>query len=122
MKKGFTLIELIVVVAVVGVLAVAIVAGINPIEQINRARDTKKVNQAKDIIDAAERYYQIVDSDPTCQDLINEGEITSCNPSFTFRGSGGSYTIQFSPASKGYKEACGDPCIVPDNIGGIGGN
>jgi prepilin-type N-terminal cleavage/methylation domain-containing protein len=122
MKKGFTLVELIVVVAVVGVLAVALMMTINPVEQVNKARDTKKVNQAKEIIDAAQRYYQIVDSDPTCQDLIDEGEITSCDPSFTFGGSGGSYTIEFSPDSRAYQDACGSSCIVPDDIGGIGGS
>ena len=42
MKNGFTLVELIIVIAVIGVLAVVLMMAINPIEQINKAKDTTK--------------------------------------------------------------------------------
>lgn len=56
-KKGFTLIELLVVIAVIGVLAVAVLSSINPIEQINKAKDTASKSDASEFLNAAERYY-----------------------------------------------------------------
>ena len=45
-KAGFTMIELLVVIAVIGVLAVAVLSSINPIEQINKGRDTRTRSDA----------------------------------------------------------------------------
>ncbi|BCX14933.1 MAG: hypothetical protein KatS3mg088_616 [Patescibacteria group bacterium] len=55
--KGFTLIELLIVIAVLGILAVAVLAAINPIEQINRSRDTGSRSDAEQLIGAIDRYY-----------------------------------------------------------------
>lgn len=55
--SGFTLVELLVVVALIGILAVAVLSTINPIEQTNRARDAKYKNDAAEIVNATERYY-----------------------------------------------------------------
>lgn len=57
LKKGFTLIELLIVIAVLGILAVAVLAAINPIEQINRSRDTGSRSDAEQLIGAIDRYY-----------------------------------------------------------------
>lgn len=60
MKKtalGFTLIELLIVIAVLGILAVAVLSAINPIEQINRSRDTGSRSDAEQLIGAMDRYY-----------------------------------------------------------------
>lgn len=54
---GFTLIELLVVISVIGVLAVAVLATINPIEQINRSRDTRTRSDAQQLNAASERFY-----------------------------------------------------------------
>ncbi len=56
-RKGFTLIELLIVITLLGILAVAVLAAINPIEQINRSRDTATRNDAGQLISAIERYY-----------------------------------------------------------------
>jgi prepilin-type N-terminal cleavage/methylation domain-containing protein len=55
--KGFTLIELLIVIAVLGILAVAVLSAINPIEQINRSRDTGSRSDAEQLISAIDRYY-----------------------------------------------------------------
>lgn len=57
MKKGFTLIELLIVIAVLGILAVAVLSAINPIEQINRGKDTASRSDAEQILGGMERFY-----------------------------------------------------------------
>ena len=54
---GFTLVELLIVIALIGILATAIVATINPIEQVNKANDAKYKNDASELLAAVERYY-----------------------------------------------------------------
>ena len=56
-KKGFTMIELLIVIAVLGVLAVAVLSAINPIEQINRGRDTGSRSDAEQLLSAIDRFY-----------------------------------------------------------------
>ncbi len=56
-KLGFTMIELLIVIAVLGILAVAVLAAINPIEQINRGKDTGSRSDAEQLLSASDRYY-----------------------------------------------------------------
>jgi len=56
-KLGFTMIELLIVIAVLGILAVAVLAAINPIEQINRGKDTGSRSDAEQLLSAIDRYY-----------------------------------------------------------------
>lgn len=57
LQKGFTMIELLIVIAVLGILAVAVLSAINPIEQINRSRDTGSRSDAEQLVSAIDRYY-----------------------------------------------------------------
>ncbi len=61
---GFTMIELLVVIAVIGILAVATLSAINPIEQINKGRDTRTRSDAAEILGAIERYYSTQETYP----------------------------------------------------------
>lgn len=54
---GFTMIELLIVIAVLGILAVAVLSAINPIEQINRSRDTGSRSDAEQLLSAIDRFY-----------------------------------------------------------------
>lgn len=56
-RAGFTLVELLIVIALIGVLAVAVLAAINPLEQLNRARDTGMESDASQLLAAIDRYY-----------------------------------------------------------------
>ena len=58
-SSGFTMIELLVVIAVIGILAVAVLSSINPIEQINKGRDTRTRSDAAQLINAVDRYFAI---------------------------------------------------------------
>lgn len=51
------MIELLIVIAVLGVLAVAVLSAINPIEQINRGKDTGSRSDAEQLIGAIDRSY-----------------------------------------------------------------
>jgi len=55
--KGFTLVELLIVIALISILSVAVLATINPIEQSNKARDASVQNDAAEVLNAYERYY-----------------------------------------------------------------
>jgi len=55
--KGFTLVELLIVIALIAILSVAVLATINPIEQSNKARDAAMKNDAAEVLGALERYY-----------------------------------------------------------------
>jgi len=51
------MIELLIVIAVLGILAVAVLAAINPIEQINRGKDTGSRSDSEQLLSAIDRYY-----------------------------------------------------------------
>jgi len=55
--RGFTLVELLIVIALIAILSVAVLATINPIEQSNKARDASFKNDAAEVLNAFERYY-----------------------------------------------------------------
>jgi prepilin-type N-terminal cleavage/methylation domain-containing protein len=57
-SKGFTLIELIIVIAVLAVLFTALLTTINPLEQFKKARDTDRKAALGQIQRALESYFQ----------------------------------------------------------------
>jgi len=57
LSKGFTLVELLIVIALLGVIATIVIAAINPIEQANRARDSQFKSDSSQLLSAVERYY-----------------------------------------------------------------
>jgi len=56
-RRGFTLVELLIVISLIAILSVAVLATINPIEQANKARDASTQNDAAEVLNAYERYY-----------------------------------------------------------------
>jgi prepilin-type N-terminal cleavage/methylation domain-containing protein len=76
-KLGFTMIELLIVIAVLGILAVAVLSAINPIEQINRGKDTGSRSDAEQLLSGVDRYYAGKGFYPwmTAEDTTNE-EVT----------------------------------------------
>lgn len=80
---GFTMIELLVVIAVIGVLAVAVLSSIDPIEQINKGRDTRKRSNAAQLINAVDRYYAIAEIYPW-NDATYNGQAADSQPNIAF--------------------------------------
>src|SRR5260221_4087385 len=56
-ERGFTLIEVLVVIGILGVLAAALVATIDPFEQLKKANDANVKNTAVEFINANIRFY-----------------------------------------------------------------
>jgi len=55
--SGFTLVELLIVISLLGIIATIVIATINPIEQANRARDTRFKSDGAELISAIDRYF-----------------------------------------------------------------
>lgn len=68
-RQGFTLIEIIIVVAILGILAIGLVAALNPVEQINRARDTTTLNVAREFMSGANQFQTSKIYSPACADI-----------------------------------------------------
>jgi general secretion pathway protein G len=73
LKRGFTIVELLVVVAVIGILAAAIASIINPIAQFQKAQDSKRKSDLAQIQRALEIYYQDYRSYPNSNGYIIAG-------------------------------------------------
>lgn len=85
--SGFTMIELLVVIAVIGVLAVAVLSSINPIEQINKGRDTRTRSDAAQLINAVDRYYAIHEVYPwNTTTPTFTATVTQANQAYDFDG------------------------------------
>lgn len=54
---GFTLVELLIVIGLLGAIALIVISAINPIEQSNRARDTRFKADGGQLISAIDRYF-----------------------------------------------------------------
>lgn len=64
-QGGFTLIELLVVIGVIGVLAAVILAVLDPLEQVNRGRDSGRISTVAQIGRAIQSYGTSRGSYPT---------------------------------------------------------
>lgn len=57
-EKGFTLIELVIVIGILAILSIFVLAVVNPIEQFAKARDAQRKSNLGQIQKALEQYYQ----------------------------------------------------------------
>lgn len=68
-SKGFTLLELLIVLAIIAILAAILIAILNPVEIFRRARDTQRIADLRNLNNAIQRY--LIDIAPP--DLTNDG-------------------------------------------------
>lgn len=110
-QVAFTMIELLIVIAILGILAVAVLAAINPVEQINRGRDTGSRSDAEQLLSAIDRFYAYKGYYPWTTNPNNDSTLA-------WRGVAGDTAISFTGGSI---DAWADdnlvtPCYVLDKI------
>lgn len=85
-RKGFTLLELIIVIAVLGVLATVLLIAINPAQQFARGRDTGRISAVTQLGRAMEAYgtshagTYLAEGSTWVTGLVTGGEITKEPP------------------------------------------
>lgn len=65
LQKGFTLVELLIVIAVLGVLATVVIVAIDPVQQLARGRDAGTVSSMSQIANSVQTYYTAQAAYPT---------------------------------------------------------
>lgn len=77
-KKGFTLVELLVVVSIIGILTTLVVANLNSARE--RARDANRKSDLRNIQTALRLYYNDIGNYPTS----SSGNIVGCDGTCTW--------------------------------------
>ncbi|OGK14610.1 hypothetical protein A3C98_00170 [Candidatus Roizmanbacteria bacterium RIFCSPHIGHO2_02_FULL_37_15] len=76
MRKAFTLIELLIVIAILGILVVGILIALDPVEQTRRATDTTVLRSGGDVKNAVDRFYASKLYFPWCDPTSPAGSCT----------------------------------------------
>ncbi len=91
--KGFTLVELLIVIAIIGVLAVVVLVAINPVEQLAKTRDAGRLSTVTQVGHALQAYYTSQDAQYPAlatwnTDLTTYGELSvfPSTPAYTAYG------------------------------------
>lgn len=83
-KEGFTLTELLIVLALMAVIALVMIAAINPIEQVRKAKDAGRKIYAGELLKAIERYQATRKENPnlepstaslSCEEIVGGGPV-----------------------------------------------
>ncbi len=105
LNKGFTLIELVIVIAIIGILGTVVISVIDPQASTDRARDTLRIENIRKIVDAVEAYNSLEGGYPTTvpDDLEDSNYISSWPDDEPLPGDRYNYT---------YSTVGGDPSFV----------
>lgn len=87
LKKGFTLVELLIVIGLLAAIALIVIAAINPIEQANKARDARFQADGGQLLSAVERFFASHSRFPW-EGCAAAGCTTSSEDSFGFQTAG----------------------------------
>src|SRR3989344_4392766 len=91
-KSGFTLLELLIVIAIIAILSVALVIVLNPAETLRKSRDAQRLSDLSTLKTAIGLYLT-----STTSPLLDNGTNSTCKPTpATARGAAGAYKIWYS--------------------------
>lgn len=108
-QTAFTMIELLIVIAILGILAVAVLAAINPIEQINRGRDTGSRSDSEQLLSAIDRFYAYKGYYPWVTNPNDDAILA-------WRGVAGDTEITTTPPIPAWGDNLTTPCYILDKI------
>jgi len=103
LRSGFTLIELLIVIAVLGVLAAVTVMGIDPIDKINAANDTK-IQRDTNALSTAMEAYAVANNGVYAADqaiLVTSGDLKT---TLTAPTGYSAYTVSGGATGKAYSQ------------------
>lgn len=90
LKKGFTLVELLIVIAILGTLAVVVLIALNPVQQLARTRDSGRISTVAQLGHALEAYattnngVYVTENATWITTLVNAGEIATAPQNSTY--------------------------------------
>ncbi len=77
LKKGFTLLEILLVVGIIAILAGIVILAINPSKQLG---DTRNAQRRSDVLSITNAVYQyMIDNNGTAPDTILDGTLDTCD-------------------------------------------
>ncbi len=85
MKKGFTLLELLIVIGILAVLSTTMVLVINPAEMLRRARDSQRISDLN-TIKSALAFYLTEAASPDLDGVVSSGWFIYQHPGITVNG------------------------------------
>lgn len=98
-KKGFTLVELLIVIAILGTLAVVVLIALNPVQQLARTRDSGRSSTVTQLGRAMEAYgttrngvYPAASGTWVATNLVAAGEISIVPPAINYSAGGAACT------------------------------
>jgi len=99
--RGFTLIEVLIVIGILAILAAAVIIAINPARQFAQARDSQRMSNVETILNAIGQ--RLVD---------NHGTFTGGNPSCPSLVASTTYDIASTPAAANVDLSCLVPLYI----------
>ena len=70
LSNGFTLVELLIVIALLGALAIGLIGALDPFEQLKKGTDTGTRNSVSEIHSSVIRFYALKGYMPWCSDAL----------------------------------------------------
>jgi len=83
LKRGFTLVELLIVIALLGALAIGLIGALDPLEQIKKGTDTGTRDTTTQMHEAILRYYAVKGYMPWCTAPATCNPFPGTSPNFT---------------------------------------
>ena len=98
-RKGFTLVEVLIVLVIISIMAGLVITVVDPGKQRDRARDANIIATTTKIVAAAQAYYSATGSYPSCFVLTGGGN--SANPTELQNVTAGSATCTAAAPASG---------------------